>query len=342
MGLSVDTRQVYIGNGGDDAPKIENIELLTSLSDVVSLANTYTYSDSQIGFSAQTGSDPAFPVKRALQDKLDDFASVRDFGAKGDNTTDDTDAINRALYELFAVEQQPQVRRSLYFPAGVYKVSSEIKIPSYAVLTGEGPESTIISSSATTGTVAVTADSLQQVSVSIGSNGATQPSYIVCNSMSFTAEQDIDTFTIDQANTVVFNDCVFTGNKSILPTGIDNSKSCVTISSSPAYISKHIVFKSCVFKNHTFGFNLNNDIHSVLIDGCRFDTLFKGMKCGETITGSSPSVKGPSSVKITSSVFDKIYNKGIHVFNSGFGRAVNYFLDVGNSGAGVGNATADV
>ena len=144
IGLAVDTRQVYIGNGGSDAPTTENLEILTSRSDILSLSDTYTYSDVQIGFSAQTGASALTPITRSLQNKLDDFASVRDFGAVGDGSTDDTAAINRALYELYSRETEKRIRRALYFPGGDYLVSNEIKIPTYAKLVGEGPDSTFI------------------------------------------------------------------------------------------------------------------------------------------------------------------------------------------------------
>ena len=98
-------------------------------SSLIESSDSYTYSDAQIGFSAQTGASANSPITRTLQNKLDDFASVRDFGAVGDGATDDTAAINRALYELFAREQITRVRRALYFPAGTYKVTSTINIP---------------------------------------------------------------------------------------------------------------------------------------------------------------------------------------------------------------------
>ena len=41
---------------------------------------------------------------RTLQSKLDDFVNVVDFGAKGDGSTDDTAAINRALTQLYSVQ----------------------------------------------------------------------------------------------------------------------------------------------------------------------------------------------------------------------------------------------
>ena len=129
IGLAVDTRRLYIGNGGSNAPQTENLEILTSRSNLLEVSESYTYKDAQIGFSAQTGTSASSPIVRTLQEKIDDVASVRDFGAVGDGVTDDTLAVNRALYELFARESIQRVRRMLYFPAGKYVVNDIIKIP---------------------------------------------------------------------------------------------------------------------------------------------------------------------------------------------------------------------
>jgi hypothetical protein len=69
---------------------------------------------------------------------------VTDFGATGDGVTDDTAAINRALYQLYCVQANPQIRRSLFFPAGSYLITNTILVPPYAMLYGEGPESSIL------------------------------------------------------------------------------------------------------------------------------------------------------------------------------------------------------
>jgi hypothetical protein len=160
FGWSTDTRQLYIGNGTleEGAPVIGNTEILTEFSDILGLTNAYTYQGTAAGYTAQT-TPSGTPVTNSLQAWMDQYASVLDFGAVGDGVTDCTEAINWALYQLYCREPNPQVRRSLFFPAGVYLVSGTINIPSYATLIGEGADNSIISRTAGsvfTGTIANT------------------------------------------------------------------------------------------------------------------------------------------------------------------------------------------
>jgi hypothetical protein len=146
FGWVLDERKLYIGNGEivDGAPVVGNTEILTQFSDILELAGSYTYKGSAAGYVVTTGENDT-DVTRTLQAKFDDMVSVKDFGAKGNGVTDDTDAINRALFELFCREVNTEVRRSLFFPAGNYIVTGKIKIPPHAKLYGEGLTSSIIS-----------------------------------------------------------------------------------------------------------------------------------------------------------------------------------------------------
>ena len=344
IGLAVDTRQVYIGNGGSDAPTTENLEILTSRSDILSLSDTYTYSDVQIGFSAQTGASALTPITRSLQNKLDDFASVRDFGAVGDGSTDDTAAINRALYELYSRETEKRIRRALYFPGGDYLVSNEIKIPTYAKIVGEGPDSTFIRSTDSTGPVAQVADSLQQIDASVGSSSATRPSFITVEGITFKADNDIDVFKVDQASNVHFVNCVFQANKTTAPITLGNSKACVRLTSSASYQTEFVTFRNCTLQGQSFLVVADDDMKNVLFDGCKMVTSFKGMKIGEGVTGSAPSVTGPKSMKVINTLFDDIYNNAIHTYSTiqGFVSSQNIFKDCGNNALGSGNPTQDV
>jgi polygalacturonase len=47
--------------------------------------------------------------------------NVRDYGAKGDGSTDDTEAVQRAFSDL-------RVGDTLYFPAGTYLITSTLAV----------------------------------------------------------------------------------------------------------------------------------------------------------------------------------------------------------------------
>lgn len=147
FGWAIDDRKLYIGNGTieDGAPVIGNTEVLTEFSDILGFATSYTYQGAAAGYLAQTGATVGAPVSQSIQSRLDSYAVVTDFGATGDGTTDDTAAINRALFQLYCRETNTQIRRSLFFPAGTYIITDTLNIPPYAKLYGEGSNSSIIS-----------------------------------------------------------------------------------------------------------------------------------------------------------------------------------------------------
>jgi hypothetical protein len=157
LGWCTDTRQLFIGNGTlvDGAPVVGNTEILTEFSDVLAASTAYTYKGQAGGYVVQTGTSASTPVSQSLQSRLDSIAIITDFGATGDGVTDVTANINNALYQLYCRDVNPQIRRSLYFPAGTYVISDTLNIPPYCNLYGDGPESTIISFTALTWTNAV-------------------------------------------------------------------------------------------------------------------------------------------------------------------------------------------
>lgn len=150
LGWATDTRRLYIGNGtlAEGAPVVGNTEVLTEFSDILSFATEYTFKGKDFGLlpPVQTGLTPSTPVSQSIQSRLDSNVIITDFGVTGDGTTDVTANINNALYQLFCQDAaNPSVRRSLYFPAGVYKISNTLNIPPYCNLYGDGPDSSVIS-----------------------------------------------------------------------------------------------------------------------------------------------------------------------------------------------------
>jgi hypothetical protein len=146
LGWAVDQRRLFIGNGElvDGAPVVGNTEVLTEFSDILSFATSYTYRGQAAGYSVQTGATAGSPVTQSLQQRLDSYAIISDFGATGDGITDVTGAINRALFQIYCRSENTTARRSLYFPAGTYVITDTLNIPPFATLYGDGSDSTVI------------------------------------------------------------------------------------------------------------------------------------------------------------------------------------------------------
>ncbi len=335
LGWSVDTRQLYIGNGTleEGAPVIGNTEILTEFSDILNFTNTYTYKGEAAGYIAQTGATAGTPVTQSLQSWLDQFATVKDFGATGDGVTDDTAAINRALYQLYCREVNPQIRRSLFFPAGVYRVTSAIEIPPYATLWGEGSDNSIIAmDDGVADYVARTADSLQNTGVNIGDAGATPPQYITITNMGFThndPEQSV--FLVEDATNCRFQNVGFRGTSTLADLVSDaNGSIGVSFASTSTLVCEQITFDGCVFSGLVWGINTNQQTKGVTVSTSLFDTLYRGVVLGSAAVSNG----GPTGTRIVGNMFDNIYAEGI-IFGSNLVLAINasghnIFYDVGN------------
>lgn len=346
LGWSTDTRQLWIGNGTleEGAPVIGNTEILTEFSDIINIAANYTYKGTAAGYTVQTGPTTGDPVVLSLQTWMDQWASVKDFGAVGDGVTDDTAAINRALYQLFCRQSNPQIRRSLYFPAGVYKVTSSILVPPYATLYGEGPLNSIIQlANGTTGIPAViqTTDSLQQTGSNMGTNGATLPTDITVSNMAF---QSLSTYNkiclISLTTNSRFTGVSFigAGTTSTLTNDLAATSGVSFVSTALRPVTD-VVLSGCRFSGTTWGVYSNYNTKGVTVTNSNFDTLFQGVSLGMgTIVNG-----GPTGTRITSNVFDNIYSEGIsfgaiNLNATGY----NIFYDVGNYFNGVTSPSASI
>ncbi len=346
LGWSLDERRLFIGNGKlvDGAPIIGNTEILTQFSNILSISTGYTYKGTLAGYEVVTGPIPSTPVNRTLQEKFDDFASVRDFGAVGDGVTDDTDAINRALFELFARETNTEVRRSLFFPAGTYRVTGCIEVPSFAKLWGEGANSSTIRYEGSIVTCAMrTADSKQQTGSGIGNFGAIPPSNIEISSLTIqsTVHHDEAIMFVEQATECYFDSVHFAGPGTTADITVADSDAAVTIRSTAAVVTKNITFDKCSTSGTGIGLDINAECRGITFSNGRFDTHYKGVVIGE-----SPVDGGPTGVRISQNTFDNISRQGIiigmpgHFIEVSFNiSAFNMFYDVGNTFGGAGSPT---
>ena len=336
LGWSIDERRLFIGNGTlqEGAPVIGNTEILTEFSDIFDLQGAYTYQGEAAGYIVQTGPTPGEPVVTSLQNWLDQFATVKDFGAVGDGVTDDTNAINRALYQLYCIDNNTQTRRSLFFPAGTYRITDTIYIPAYATLYGEGADSSIIqldnlndssnkpvAQTVTSLTVAIDGISYTPV------NNATQN--ITIQNLGFSnLNQEQHVFVFQNASTCSLKNTGFSGP--LLTSSLTDpnpNSACVFFMNTSGQICTNITIDTSKFTGTIWGMASNDDIRGITISNSSFYQLYQGVVLGTGILVGN----GPTGVRILANTFDLIYAEGI-VFDavSLNASAQNIFYDVGN------------
>jgi hypothetical protein len=345
FGWAVDERRLFIGNGPQEegAPTIGNTEVLTQYTDILGSISSYVYKGTDVGYTAQT-SESTGDVQRTLQTKLDDFVNAKDFGVVGDGTTDDSGAINWMLYQVYCREAtNAKSKKTIYFPPGIYAIKSTLKIPHEARLVGAGTGATSFRyEGATADYVARLADSRQQVGASMGLGGADYPRNIFLTGIRFKNNTDNDVFFVEQGQSIHFDDCSFVGNHpndSTAPTNIGSRHRAVFAKEDTGTRSFMITFNRCNFSRTNVGFDCDTEISNIVFDECVFQLLFQGIICGENIISGN----GPQGVKVTHSLFDKIYNIGVRTFTvKEFISAFNTYKDVGNQLLGVGNPSFPV
>ena len=337
LGWALDARRLYIGNGkiADGAPTIGNTEVLTQYSDILEIASTYTYKGSASGYEVVSGVSSSQPITRTLQQKFDDFVSVRDFGAMGVGVTDDTIAINRALSELYTREVNSKIRRSLFFPAGTYKVTDTIKVPSYAKLYGEGAKSSTIKYYVD-GSVAVavvrTTDSKNQTGANIGFS-ATVPTDIEISSMGFESTSDNDIFLLESTTNSSFENISLKGPKTTTTLSSSDDKACIKIQGTTLLVPVNITFNNCTTYGTGFGMQINDKCNGVTLSNGNLSSHYMGV-----VLGDVPIDGGPNGVCITQNIFDNILSHGIDINSVSMNvSAFNTFYDVGNQFNGSGN-----
>ena len=123
---------VYQALGALGVPPITPTEVRTNIDAVSASALAATGGAALVGTIAnETGA-----TARTVETKLRDWLSVKDFGALGDGTTDDSAAIQLALTAASG--------QSLFFPAGVYRVGTTLVIKTHTALIGEGINKSIL------------------------------------------------------------------------------------------------------------------------------------------------------------------------------------------------------
>lgn len=347
LGWSVDQRRLFIGNGTivEGAPSEGVTEILTAYTDLSAVLKTYIFRGNAGGYTTQTGSSLLSPTVRSFQDKLDDIVSVKDFGAVGDGVTDDTAAINRAIQQIYYItrlQNYPQVRRTIYFPAGTYIVSgATIAVPPYARFVGDGIQSSIIKQTDNTQTCAIQfCDSQFQTGATLGQNSAVLPTSIVFENMSFWNNNDKDVVQIDSATHITFINCQFLGSL-ISPTVPGSTPYAGIRIKSFATTTRSINFISCRFENTRYAVISDEASSDVRLSQCMLAGLYKGFKLGQNSVNAATS---PNNYKIMNTTFASVANNAIDAYTyvSGIMSLGNHYIDVGNNFAGSGSPVAPI
>jgi hypothetical protein len=354
FGWAVDTQQLYIGNGSvsEGSPFVGNTEILTERSNIFGLLGAYTYSDGVL----QTGIDSNTPYSRSLQQKLDDIVNVRDFGAQGDFSngvgTDDTLAFQRAIDQLFlnsTNKNSPSSHIKLRVPAGIYKITSTLYIPSNVNLIGDGLDNTIIyqvnGSYPIFQTIASSSSPGVYQTIDV-MNSDNAPSNVYIEGFTFTRGVgnivQVPIAFIDCLKNSQFNKCKFIGTW-VNGTGeerspvIAGSSSALVIRGLGAVTTEEVSFTNCEFTKVAHGVYCDFDSYQVSFKDCNFTNLFRGLTFSKTSSATVGQNFGPQDFSVENSKFDKIDAEAWKVFtnsaSAGHRSINNKFYDVGNNSA---------
>jgi hypothetical protein len=344
FGWSLDTRQLYIGNGtiSEGAPAEGTTEVLTQYSDLLNIGNAYTFKGAQSGYTSQTGLFSTTPITRTLQQKLDDSINVADFGALGDGTTDDTAAIQRAIDQVlfggFALTLT-KLRREIHFPAGLFIISGTLSLPSYVTLIGAGAQRTIIQQNSSAPVLQLK-DGSGQTGTSYATNGAATASYVACRYMTLSSSTSKNILNLDSCSDIDFLRVRFVGSQTnSTSTSITGQNAVYAVPTNYALGNiNNLQFVDCSFNNCTQGMILNTN--NVKIIGCDFTNMSRAITVDTTISAAKTS-----DIKISSSSFNSIGNQAIYVNASTVGTPVhvnsigNYYGECGTNYVGSGPVT---
>jgi hypothetical protein len=347
LAWAVDEQRLFIGNGSlsEGAPYLGNTELLTEHSDLLQSASPYTFKGNSVLQAARTsvtGSD----VTRSLQDRLDDYVSIRAYNVDGNNTECNA-PISFALSELYGRGFDPQTRIGLYIPAGEYLINEPVEIPPYAFIFGDGRGRTIIYNNTASKSVFKTVDTAGNSGTSMGTDlvsgdGEVLPTGITVQGITFEQRQGADLSEIKSTSDINFIDCEFKGTYTVM-TGT-SSQTAFAFDSTTAAPSKRVKFHLCTFKN--LGYSINQ---AKLLSGgisfsqCDFIDLYKGIVSGATSGEFSDPIivqgcvfSGISAQVLTTSGGAKIISTGnqyINCGNRGTGASVTPIMSFGSDGS---------
>ena len=347
LGWVIDEQRLFIGNGtvSDGAPAVGNTEIVTEGSSTFTSALSHTYKG-YLGDSTPITTSQ----QRTVANRLDEYVSVKDFGAKGDDSTADVTAIQNAIDEIYidTDKDDTRARRILFFPAGTYRINTALKIPPFAHLAGEGPDKTIIKNSGNNA-VMVMQDDEGNVGSDIGNSSATTPTQIQISNMTLRNTVAYGGISLDRVTNGYFNNVKFHGTFASGGSDASTSKGVTVTNSTATFSTSNIVFNQCQFTKFARLVDISFNATNIKFHACDFSTAFYGALIGAEMDGSTAGLDdGPRDIQFTSSSWSDIGQQAILVSpatgttdDAGPRHIVShanfYAKTVGNSFEGVGS-----
>lgn len=346
LGWAIDSQEFYVGNGSvsEGAPAVGNTKILTQHDNIFQLAGQYTYRNDS-GLS--TGPSSTQPIQRSLQSKLDDTIYGADFGMKGDGTTNDTVAFQRAIDQLFINTNKANAssRVTLVLAPGTYVLTATINLPPYANIVGAGKDKTIINTSAAEGFTFVNGDSTPgSYAVTSTNSFINQAKHITIAHMSLTQSVDGVMFDMHSVRDSHFLNLKITGSWTSGSALVAGQKAFSIIGDSAAVMSNNNTFDNVEITKYSYGIYSDYNINDTLIRNGMFTTLGYGIVFGEnTVLGQLGQDAGPTTSKIQNSTFDEIARNAIWIKEGTSNSSLNNtFNSVGNNNGTEANSAYSV
>ncbi len=324
---AVDTQELFIGNGSvaEGAPYVGNTKILTEHDNILDLANSYQF--------ANDDNSITFAVSRTLQNKLDEYVSVTDFGAIGDGSTDCVAAFESAFTELFR-NANTNYKKVLLIPNGEYLLTSDLRVPSGVILQGETKHGSILNIGSNNIRF-ITSTGLEVIDF----NSTNRPSNVYFNN--FTILRNTGQLACTGLTNSVFRDMKFLGEYQL-------GNSVPSLSSEAAAIFwandlfgtrvTDLVFENCDFEK--------NSISIKCVQSAAFETNIVIDKCNFNNNDTAIYISGvagqSNAWKITDSTFEEIARQAFRATN-GFDTLIQEctFKNVAN-GTGTAASPTDV
>ena len=353
LGWAVDTQELYIGNGSvsEGAPFVGNTKILTSTDNIFEIADQYEY---KTGSSlVQTGLTSRTPVRVTLQERLDYDVYVANFGAVHDDTVIQTQALQRAIDNVFLITKtSPQNRYILQIGPGLYKINASLKLPPYCTLRGAGKGKTIIEQTTNnpifvTVNGSSTAGSYNETSSISASNQATNLdiSGMTLQYSQVSPKLFNTAMILQSSSSGNFYDLKIKGYWDAIDGAQANSKAIDLKSFSSAVRSKNNLFKNIEIEGFCYAVDSSWDIENNTFRDVNFNTCLIAARLGANmpvIATEQDLIEqledgegiGPQNTLFENCSFREILNQAI-VVNKGTGNTSknNKFYDVGNDTA---------